>query len=72
MVIFEYKIDFQEKKKHNPRFLYNFWVKKWTFSKKLLEIIELGFIRYKNSDNACVIVVSSVSGLKKNSLFNKR
>ena len=65
MVIFEYKIDFQEKKKHNPRFLYNFWVKKWTFSKKLLEIIELGFIRYKNSDNACVIVVSSVSGLKK-------
>lgn len=62
MVIFEYKIHFQEKKKHKPRFCITFGLKNEPLAKKLLEILELGFIRYKNSDNACVIVVSSVSG----------
>jgi len=31
----------------------------------LLEIIGYGFIRYKPKDNACVLVVSPVKGLKK-------
>lgn len=52
-------------KKHNPRFCITFGLKNEPLAKKLLEIIGSGFIRYKNSDNACVIVVSSVVGLKK-------
>lgn len=52
-------------KKQNPRFCITFGLKNEPLAKKLLEIIEAGFIRYKNSDNACVIVVSSVTGLKK-------
>ena len=32
---------------------------------KLLELIGSGFIRYKLEDNACVLVVSPVTGLKK-------
>jgi hypothetical protein len=31
----------------------------------LLEIIGYGFIRYKPKDNACVLVVSPVRGLRK-------
>jgi len=34
-------------------------------AKKLLEIIDSGFIRYKLQDNACVLTISSVIGLKK-------
>ncbi len=34
-------------------------------AKKLLEIIGFGFIRYKPKNNACVLVVSPVKGLKK-------
>ena len=34
-------------------------------AKKLLELIGSGFIRYKLQDNACVLVVSPVIGLKK-------
>jgi len=34
-------------------------------AKKLLELIGSGFIRYKLKDNACVLVVSPVVGLKK-------
>jgi hypothetical protein len=34
-------------------------------AKKLLEIIGFGFIRYKPNNNACVLVVSPVKGLKK-------
>jgi hypothetical protein len=34
-------------------------------AKKLQEIIEYGFIRYKLQDNACVLVISRVAGLKK-------
>jgi len=34
-------------------------------AKKLLKILESGFIRYKLQDNACVLVISPVIGLKK-------
>jgi hypothetical protein len=34
-------------------------------AKKLLGIIDYGFIRYKPKDNACVLTVSPVKGLKK-------
>jgi hypothetical protein len=34
-------------------------------AKKLLELMESGFIRYKLQDNACVLVISLVVGLKK-------
>lgn len=53
------------KKKHNPRFCITFSLKNEPLAKKLLDIIESGFIRYKTKDNACVLVVSSVIGLKK-------
>ena len=53
------------KKTHNPRFCITFGLKNEALAKKLLEIIESGFIRYKPKDNACVLVVSPVVGLKK-------
>jgi len=34
-------------------------------AKRLLKILESGFIRYKLQDNACVLVISSVVGLKR-------
>ena len=34
-------------------------------AKKLLDLIGSGFIRYKLQDNACVLVISPVIGLKK-------
>ncbi|MCZ6925408.1 MAG: hypothetical protein O7D30_09010 [Rickettsia endosymbiont of Ixodes persulcatus] len=34
-------------------------------AKKLLELLGSGFIRYKTQDNACVLVISPVVGLKK-------
>ena len=52
------------KKKHNPRFCITFSLKNEPLAKKLLEIIGYGFIRYKPKDNACVLVVSPVKGLK--------
>ena len=54
-----------EKKKHNPRFCITFGMKNEPLAKKLLELIGSGFIRYKLQDNACVLVVSPVVGLKK-------
>lgn len=54
-----------EKFKHNPRFCINFSMKNEPLAKKLLELIGSGFIRYKLQDNACVLVVSPVIGLKK-------
>lgn len=54
-----------EKKKHNPRFCITFSMKNEPLAKKLLELIGSGFIRYKLQDNACVLVVSPVIGLKK-------
>lgn len=53
------------KKKHNPRFCITFGLKNEPLAKKLLDIIGSGFIRYKPKDNACVLVVSPVTGLKK-------
>lgn len=53
------------KKKHNPRFCITFGNKNEPLAKKLLELIDSGFIRYKLQDNACVLTISSVSGLKK-------
>lgn len=58
-------IDAGDKKKHNPRFCITFNLKNEPLAKKLLGIIESGFIRYKPKDNACVLVVSPVVGLKK-------
>jgi len=53
------------KKKHNPRFCITFGLKNEPLAKKLQEFIGYGFIRYKSKDNACVLVVSPVKGLKK-------
>jgi len=55
----------KEKKKHNPRFCITFSMKNEPLAKKLLELMESGFIRYKLQDNACVLVISLVVGLKK-------
>lgn len=55
----------EQKKKHNPRFCITFGLKNEPLAKNLLEIIGSGFIRYKTRDNACVLVVSPVIGLKK-------
>jgi len=52
------------KKKHNPRFCITFNIKNEPLAKKLLEIIGYGFIRYKPKDNACVLIISPVKGLK--------
>jgi len=54
-----------QKKKHNPRFCITFSLKNEPLAKKLLELIGSGFIRYKISDNDCVLTVSPVIGLKK-------
>lgn len=54
-----------EKKKQNPRFCITFGMKNEPLAKKLLELIGSGFIRYKLQDNACVLIVSPVIGLKK-------
>lgn len=54
-----------QKKKHNPRFCITFSLKNEPLAKKLLELIGSGFIRYKIQDNACVLIVSPVVGLKK-------
>ena len=53
------------KKKHNPRFCITFSFKNEPLAKKLLGIIEFGYIRYKPKDNACVLIVSPVKGLKR-------
>lgn len=53
------------KKRHNPSFCITFSLKNELLAKKLLEIIDYGFIRYKPKDNACVLEVSPVKGLKK-------
>lgn len=53
------------KKKHNPRFCITFSLKNKPLAKKLLGLIEFGHIRYKPKDNACVLIVSPVKGLKR-------
>ena len=52
-------------KTHNPRFCITFSLKNEALCKKLLDVIGSGFIRYKRKENACVLVVSPVIGLKK-------
>ena len=53
------------KKKHNPRFCITFGLKNEPLAKKLLSLIEFGHIAYKPKDNACVLTVSPVKGLKR-------
>lgn len=53
------------KKKHNPRFCITFNLKDEPLAKELLSLIGFGFIRYKPKNNACVLVISPVKGLKK-------
>lgn len=53
------------KKRHNPRFCITFGLKDEPLVKKLIEIIGYEFIAYKPKNNACVLVVSPVKGLKK-------
>jgi hypothetical protein len=55
----------KSKKTHNPRFCITFSLKNEPLAKKLLDILGAGFIRYKVKNNACVLVVSPVIGLKK-------
>lgn len=52
------------KKKHNPRFCITFSLKNEPLAKKLLDIIQYGHIAYKPKDNACVLTISPVKGLK--------
>ena len=52
------------KKKHNPRFCITFHIKDEPLAKKLLSIIGYGFIAYKPKNNACVLIISPVRGLK--------
>ena len=52
------------KKRHNPRFCITFGLKNEPLAKKLLSIIEFGHIAYKPKDNACVLTISPVKGLK--------
>ena len=51
-------------KKHNPRFCITFNLKNEPLAKKILELIGYGFIRYKPKQNACVLTISPVKGLK--------
>lgn len=53
------------KKRHNPRFCITFSLKNEPLAKRLLDLIGSGFIRYKIKNNACVLIVSPVVGLKK-------
>lgn len=53
------------RKTHNPRFCITFDLKNEALAKKFFYIIGSGFIRYKSKDNAYVLVVSPVIGLKK-------
>ena len=57
--------NFTDKKKHNPRFCITFHIKDEPLAKKLLEFIGSGHIRYKLKNNACVLTISSVTGLKR-------
>src|SRR6201987_5990822 len=54
-----------QKKKHNPRFCITFSLKNEPLAKKLLEILQYGHLVYKPKDNACVLTVSPVKGLKR-------
>lgn len=53
------------KKKRNPRFCITFGLKNEPLAKKLLDIIQYGHIARRPKDNACVLSVSPVKGLKR-------
>ena len=59
------KFSDNKKHSHNPRFCITFSMKNESLAKKLLELIGSGFIRYKLKNNACVLTISRVIGLKK-------
>jgi hypothetical protein len=52
-------------KRHNPRFHITFHLKDYPLAEKILNQIGQGFIRQKPKQNACVVTVSSVKGLKR-------
>lgn len=52
------------KKKNNPRFCITFSLKNEHLANIILKKIGYGHIRYKPKDNACVLTVSPVKGLK--------
>ena len=51
-------------KKHNVRFHITFHIKNLPLALKLKDLIGCGFIRNKTKDNACVLTISQVVGLK--------
>jgi hypothetical protein len=51
-------------KKHNPRFCITFHIKDLPLAKIILKKIGFGFIRIKNKENAVVLTVSPIKGLK--------
>ena len=53
-----------KQKADNPRFHINFHIKDKPLAEKIREIIGEGFIRLKLDDNACVLTISSIKGLK--------
>jgi hypothetical protein len=53
------------KKKHNPRFCITFNMKDKELAKKFLDILGYGFIRNKPKNNACILTISPIKGLKK-------
>lgn len=52
-------------KKHNPRFCITFGLKNKPLAETLLNLLEFGPIKNRPKDNACVLVVSSIKGLKR-------
>lgn len=52
-------------KSHNPRLNITFHLKDYPLAEKILHHIGEGFIRHKPKQNACVLTVSSVKGLRK-------
>lgn len=57
-------LNLKQKKKHNPRFCITFGLKNEPLAKKLFTEIGYGHIGYKPKQNACVLTVSPVKGLK--------
>jgi len=51
-------------KKHNPRFCISFHIKDLPLAEVILKKIGYGFIRIKSKNNAVVLTVSPVKGLK--------
>jgi hypothetical protein len=51
-------------KKHNPRFCITFHIKDLPLADVILKKIGYGFIRIKSKNNAVVLTVSPIKGLK--------